>query len=217
MPSTDVVLSGKGETTGCESWRCLKEQWIFLQPVWCNLKAEDALMAHLQSLSSVALYASISTPTSESFPLALCLNYPAILHVHGFTLTWSIASRWGNPAGAQGMWGHWLPCTFSATTSHASCVELPRFPQARAIFRSSSRIACPAYRKMRSLVWLMLDWCTSYRTAKWKMGSGSPSLCTGCEEEDSHYLSVPTQKEKNPCLGLQRITALAVSMWYSTF
>lgn len=116
-----------------------------------------------------------------------------------------------------GMWEHWLPCTFSATTSHASFVELPRFPQARAIFRSSSRIACPAYRKMRYLVWLMLDWCTSYRAAKWKISSGLPSSCTGCEEEDSHYLSVPKQREKNPCLELQRKTASAVSVWYSTF
>lgn len=103
-----------------------------------------------------------------------------------------------------GMWEHWLPCTFSATTSHASFVELPCFPQARAIFRSSSRIACPAYRKMRYLVWLMLDWCTSYRTAKWKISSGLPSSCTGCEEEDSHYLSVPKQRKKKSLLGTSK-------------
>lgn len=98
-------------------------------------------------------------------------------------------------------------------------MEFPHSPQTRTLFKFPSRIACPTYRKMRSLVRLMWNWCTSYKTANWKTSCGLPSLCTVCEEEDLHIQSgCPKVKcKKRPFWTFENKKFSCFIIWSCTF
>lgn len=98
-------------------------------------------------------------------------------------------------------------------------VEFPHSPQTRALFKFPSRIACPTYRKMRYLVRLMWNWCTSYKTANWKTSCGLPSLCTVCEEEALHIQSgCPKVKcKKRPFWTFENKKFSCFIIWSCTF